>query len=96
MVDVLTLHRRFPAEVLDQAVAGALAAVDDVWELVRRPLVALDCRWLGDVPAPAATSPRLRPVCCGFVDRRSTGELDVARLRSFERARRLELLHQEP
>ena len=52
MVDVLLLHRRYPAEVVDQAVAGALAAgaIDGraVAVLVRRaregrrPLVALD------------------------------------------------------
>jgi hypothetical protein len=52
MVDVLMLHRRYPAEVVDQAVAGALAAgaIDGraVAVLVRRaregrpPLVALD------------------------------------------------------
>ena len=52
MVDVLLLHRRYPAEVVDQAIAGALAAgaIDGraVAVLVRRaregqrPLVALD------------------------------------------------------
>jgi hypothetical protein len=52
MVDVLMLHRRYPAQVVDQAVAGALAAgaIDGraVAVLVRRaregrrPLVALD------------------------------------------------------
>jgi transposase len=52
MVDVLMLHRRYPAEVVDQAVAGALAAgaIDGRAVTVlarracegRRPLVALD------------------------------------------------------